>query len=343
MPTGRVTLKDIAEQIGVHPSTVSRVLNPATRDMVSQEVVERVTTTARSLGYRPNPLARGLKTQSSGNIGVFVPDLTNPMFPEIVRGAEAVLIDAGYTPILANTKNDRERKLMLVDHLRQRQIDGIIIITALRNDPIIAACRENGIPVVVSDRGIGETELPGVIIDDQSGMRSVVAHLKGLGHRKIALVSGPQDLSPSISRHSAALKALHQQDIEVDSNLIVFCDDFSRDSGHRACRSLLERDQSFTAIITSNDIYAIGAIAELRTRGLRCPTDVSVTGYNGIRPTRWLSPSITTVDLPKRKMGQHLAEIMLERLKNPAGKLERIVILPTLIERESSGPVRERQ
>ncbi|MDA0238555.1 MAG: LacI family DNA-binding transcriptional regulator [Proteobacteria bacterium] len=340
MPTERVTLKDIAEQIGVHPSTVSRVLNPATRDMVSQDVIERVTTTARSLGYRPNPLARGLKTQSSGNIGVFVPDLTNPMFPEIVRGAEAVLVDAGYTPILANTKNDRERKLMLVDHLKQRQIDGIIIITALRNDPIIATCRENAIPVVVSDRGIGETELPGLIIDDQYGMRSVVSHLVAFGHRRIALISGPQQLSPSISRHSAALKAFHERNIEVDSNLITFCNDFSREAGHRACRTLLDRDRSFTAIITLSDIYAIGAIAELRDQGLSCPGDISVTGYNGIRPTKWLSPSITTVDLPKREMGRRMAEIMLHRLKNPAGEVERIVIRPTLIERESSGPVR---
>ena len=340
MPTGRVTLKDIAEQIGVHPSTVSRVLNPATRDMVSQEVVEKVTTTARSLGYRPTPLARGLKTQSSGNIAVFVPDLTNPMFPEIVRGAESVLIDAGYTPILANTKNDRERKLMLVDHLKQRQIDGIIIVTALRNDPIIAACRQNGIPVVVSDRGIGETELPGLIIDDQFGMRSVVSHLVALGHQKFALISGPQRLSPSISRHSSALKALHERRIAVDPDLVTFCDDFSRDAGHRACRALLDQDKAFTAIITSNDIYAIGVVAELRDQGLNCPGDISVTGYNGIRPTKWLSPSITTVDLPKRMMGQRMAEIMLQRLKNPAGVPERHVIRPTLIERESSGPVR---
>lgn len=341
MPTGRITLKDIAEQIGVHPSTVSRVLNPATRDMVSQDVAERVTTTARALGYRPNPLARGLKTQSSGNIGVFVPDLTNPMFPEIVRGAESVLIDAGYTPILANTKNDRERKLMLVEHLKQRQIDGIVIVTAFRNDPIIAACRENAIPVVVSDRGIGETELPGLIIDDQYGMRSVVSHLLRLGHQRIALISGPQQLSPSVSRHSAALKAMHASSIDVDPNLITFCDDFSRDSGHRASRDLLDRDRSFTAIITSNDLYAIGAIAELRDQGLSCPEDISVTGYNGIRPTKWLTPSITTVNLPKQEMGRRMAEIMLKRLKDPTGKPERIVIRPTLIERDSSGPVRQ--
>ncbi len=340
MVTERVTLKDIAQKVGVHPSTVSRVLNRETRDMVSPEVVERVTATARELGYRPNPLARGLKTRSSGNIGIFVPDLTNPLFPEIVRGAEAVLIEAGLTPILANTKNDRERKLMLVEHLRQRQIDGIIIISAIRNDPIIASCRENDIPVVVSDGGIGETELPGLILDDQSGMRSVVAHLTRLGHRKIALMSGPRHLSTAVSRHAAALKAIHEQDIDVDSRLIRFCEDFSTEAGRHACRLLLDQKIDFTAIITTHDHYAMGVIAAMYNRNLQCPADYSVTGYNGIRHSKWLKPSITTVELPKREMGARMAEIMLRRLKDPGGEVERVVIHPTLIERQSTGPSR---
>jgi len=341
MPSERVRLKDIAQQLGVHPSTVSRSLNPATRDMVSPEVVEKVTTTAKALGYRPNPLARGLKTRTSGNIGVFVPDLTNPLFPEIVRGAEAVLLKAGLTPILANTKNDHDRKLMLVDHLLQRQIDGIIIITAVKNDPIIAACRENDIPVVVSDRGIGETEVPGLIIDDQFGMRSVVAHLVQLGHRKMALISGPQHLSTSVSRHTAALRAMHEHDIEVDPDLITFCKDFSTDSGRHACRILLDQGKAFTAIITVNDHYAMGVNAELYDRNLQCPAEFSVSGYNGIRQAKWLKPSITTVELPKWEMGMRMAEIMPQRLKDPGAEIERVVIRPTLIERQSTASVRK--
>ena len=340
MPSERVRLKDIAQQVGVHPSTVSRVLNPATRDMVSPEVVEKVTATAKAMGYRPNPLARGLKTQTSGNIGVFVPDLTNPLFPEIVRGAEAVLVEAGLTPILANTKNDHDRKLMLVDHLLQRQIDGIIIITALRDDPIITACREYDIPVVISDRGVGETEVPGLIIDDQFGMRSVVAHLVQLGHRKMALISGPQHLSASVSRHTSALRAMHEHNIEVDSDLITFCEDFNPESGRRACRILLDQGKEFTAFITANDHYAMGVNAELYDRKLACPAEFSVTGYNGIRQTKWLQPSITTVELPKREMGMRMAKIMLQRLKDPGGKIERVVIRPTLIERQSTASVR---
>jgi LacI family transcriptional regulator len=341
MPTERIRLKDIAQQLGVHPSTVSRVLNPATRDMVSPELVEKITTTAKALGYRPNPLARGLKTRTSGNIGVFVPDLTNPMFPEIVRGAEEVLIEAGLTPILANTKNDRDRKLMLVDQLLQRQIDGIIIITALKDDPIVAACRENDIPIVISDRGIGETEVPGLIIDDQFGMRSVVAHLVQLGHRKMALISGPQNLSTSLSRHTGALRAMHEFNIEIDPGLITFCKDFSTESGRRACRVLLDQEKAFTAIITANDHYAMGVNAELYDRDRQCPGEFSVTGYNGIRQTKWLKPSITTVELPKREMGMRMAKIMLQRLKDPGAAIERVVIRPTLIERESTASVRK--
>jgi LacI family transcriptional regulator len=230
---------------------------------------------------------------------------------------------------------------MLVDHLMQRQIDGIIIITGLRNDPVIAACRENDIPVVVSDRGIGETELPGLIIDDQFGMRSVVTHLIQLGHRKMALISGPQHLSTSLSRHTAALEAMHEHNIDVNSGLITFCKDFSADSGRQACRILLDQGNSFTAIITANDHYAMGVNAKLYDRNLQCPADFSVTGYNRIRQTKWFKPSITTVELPKWEMGVRMATIMLQRLKDPGAEIERVVIRPTLIERRSTASVRK--
>ncbi len=342
MGSERVTLKDIAEKVGVHPSTVSRVLNPATRAMVSPEVVEEVTETARALGYRPNPLARSLKTQSSGIVGIFVPDLTNPLFPEIVRGAETVLVEAGYTPVLANTKNDRDRKLMLVDHLKQRLIDGIIVVSGLRDDPLIEACRQNEIPVIVSDRGIGAGDIPGLQMDDDFGMRAMVSHLQDLGHREIALVSGPQRLATSESRHRAALGALAQRGIAISEERIAFCEDFSPEAGRQAFRTLMEGSPNITAILTANDQYAIGAIAEMYEMGMTCPGDMSVTGYNGIRHTRWLKPPITTIELPKRQMGMKMASLMLDRLASPAGKIERAVIRPTLVVRQSTAsPLRK--
>ena len=339
MVSERVTLKDVAERVGVHPSTVSRVLNPATRAMVSPEVVEKVTKTARELGYRPNPLARSLKTRSSGIVGIFVPDLANPMFPEIVRGAESILVEAGYTPVLANTRNDRDRKLMLVDHLRQRQIDGIIIITALRNDPVMETCRENGIPVVVSDRGIGESDLPGLVIDDDHGMRAMVSHLRALGHRELALISGPRHLSTSASRHRAAVGALSEQGIELLPDRNACCADFSIEAGRKACRFLIENAGNITGTLTTNDQYAIGAIAELYAMGRSCPKDMSITGYNGIRHTQWLRPPITTIELPKREMGMKMAKIMLDRLTDPKKEIERAIIQPTLVVRHSTARV----
>ena len=199
----RVKLIDVASAAGVHPGTASRALNPATRDQVSRETSRRVVLAAQRLGYVPNTLARGLRTARSYVVGMVVPDITNPLFPPIVRGAEQLLSEAGYTLVLTDTDNDMGTERRQVEQLRARGADGFIIATARWQDPLLDELADSGLPAVLVNRNTSSHALPYVGGDERTGVGLAVEHLVGLGHRRIAYVAGPQDTSTGRERASA--------------------------------------------------------------------------------------------------------------------------------------------
>ena len=198
-----VTLRDVAQVAGVHPATVSRALNEETRALVNEETARRVLKAAEKLGYRPNPIARGLKTNRSYTIGVLIPDLTNPLFPPILRGIEDRLETAGYTPLIANTDNDPERELLDSQTMRARQVDGIIAATARRDHRLHDALLEAGIALVLVNRRQDQLPVSSATADDRMGMRLSVEHLVSLGHTRIAHLGGPLDYSTGLDRHDS--------------------------------------------------------------------------------------------------------------------------------------------
>src|SRR5215471_5573141 len=189
----RVKLTDVARMAGVHPGTASRALNPATRDQVSRETSRRVARVAQQLGYVPNPLARGLRTARSYIVGMVVPDVTNPIFPPIVRGAEQVLSESGYTLVLTDTDNNAATERRQIEQLRARGMDGFIVATARWEDPILDELADLGIPAVLVNRRSASPRLPYVGGDERTGVQLAVDHLVELGHRRIAYLAGPQD------------------------------------------------------------------------------------------------------------------------------------------------------
>ena len=336
----RVTLRDVARQVGVHPSTVSRVLNPATRGMVSSEIAERVTETARALGYRPNPIAYGLRTNRSFTIGVVLPDLTNPVFPPMVRGIEATLEAAGYTAIIANTDNDPTRAGKIIDIMRSRQVDGLIVGTARLDDPLVTECLEDGIPLVLINRRVEDGRIPSVAADSAVGMSAVVHHLVGLGHRRIAHIAGPQYLSTGRARLRGVRNALAAHGIADDPALIVYGESFTVEEGRRCTDQLIDSGAAFTAIVCANDLLAIGCYESLDRHGRACPGDVSVTGYNDIRFMDKLRPPLTTVRIPTHEIGTEAARTLLERMRDPATPAREVRLEPELIVRGSTGPAK---
>ena len=221
------------------PSTVSRALRPATQNMVRPDTLARVRATAEILGYRANPFARGLKNQRSMTIGMLLPDLANPLFPPIVRGIEDGLRTDGYVLILANTDRDQARERSLVDALMARRIDGLVLATAERTYPLLDELAAARIPVVLVNRTVDAPAVPTVTSDVHQGVGLAVKHLVELGHRRIAHVGGPRSVSTGFSRYQYFLAWMQSLGLDVDNDLVVFADWFTKDLGARACDELL--------------------------------------------------------------------------------------------------------
>jgi LacI family transcriptional regulator len=333
-----VTLRDVARRAAVHPGTVSRALNEETRALVNQATAQRVIDAAEELGYKPNPIARGLKTNRSYTVGVLIPDLTNPLFPPIVRGIEDRLGEAGYTSLIANTENDPERERADVLALRTRQVDGFIAATARHDHELLAEMVAAGERVVLVNRRLADGSLPAVTGDDREGMRLAVEHITALGHTRIAHLAGPQELSTGNQRYLGFLDAMRAAAVTPDPELVRFGGAFTEAEGARACRDLLDAGRAVTAIVAGNDLMALGCYDVLEERGLRCPGDVSVIGFNDMRFANRFNPPLTTIRLPHYEIGAAAADLLLERLQDPTAQARQLMLEPTLVVRASTAP-----
>jgi LacI family transcriptional regulator len=333
-----VTLRDVARRAAVHPGTVSRALNVETRALVNEETARRVINAAEELGYKPNPMARGLKTNRSYTVGVLIPDLTNPLFPPIVRGIEDRLGEAGYTSLIANTENDPERERADVLALRTRQVDGFIAATARQDHELLAEMVAAGERVVLVNRRLPDGSLAAVTGDDREGARLAVEHIIGLGHTRVAHLGGPQELSTGNQRYHGFVDAMRAAGITPDPRLVRFGRAFTESEGARICRELLEDGRAFTAIVAGNDLMALGCYDVLEERGLTCPADVSVIGFNDMRFADRFNPPLTTIRLPHYEIGAAAAELLLERLQDADVGPRQVTLDPSLVVRASTAP-----
>lgn len=336
------TLRDVARLAGVHPGTVSRALNPQTRGLVNERTARRVLDAAHELGYRPNPIARGLRTNRSHTIGVLVPDLMNPLFAGIVRGIEDGLSVAGYTPLIANTDNDADRERGAFEAMSARQVDGFIAATARRDHWLLAERVPTGLKLVLVNRRVDSDAIPAVTGDDHEGVRLAVEHLADLGHRRIANVAGSQTLYTGWSRHRGFLDAMGEYGLELEPDLVAFSETFTVSEGERCCGELLDRRGDLTAIVAGNDLLALGCFDALEARGLRCPGDVSVVGYNDMPFVDRFRPALTTVRVPHYELGATAAELMLEQLQSVQVPPRQLALAPELVVRSSTASPRER-
>lgn len=335
-----VTIAEVAARAGVHPATVSRALSPATEHRINPATVRRVKESARELGYVTNVMARSLRTKTSMTIGVILPDLTNPIFPPIVRGAESVLGPKGYTTLIANTDGHDEVERHSFESLLQRRADGFIVATGHSEHPLLQEAFKRGVNVVTVNRGSPEAPFPGVTADNAGGMRALVEHLLALGHRTLLHLAGPHGFITAASRAEGFLAATASQRGVTAS--IVELSALSIDAGLRATTEAIKLARRPDAIVAGNDLVAVGALRAIRAAGLRCPDDISVTGFNDINFAADFAPSLTTVRIPHFEMGAHAAKLLLEALSSPRtmapGEEPATVVLPSkLIIRDSTG------
>ena len=336
MPKKRIRIQDVARAAGVHASTVSRVLNPRTRGLVSQAVGARIESLVRKLGYSPDPAASGLRTRRSATIGVLIPDIANPVFPLILRGIEQALAAAGYTAIIANTDNDAARARAALERLAARRIDGIIIATATRRDALIGQCGALELPAVLVNRAADGRKVSAVINDDRAGIALAVAHLHALGHRSIGHVAGPGNISTGQARHAGFLAAIKA--LGLPAPPVTAADSYSIAAGERACTQLLGTGRTLrvSAIVAANDLLALGCYDAMKRRGLACPRDISVTGFNDMAFADRFDPPLSSVRIPHRVMGEEAARLLLAQIADPRAPRQEIKLQPELVVRGST-------
>lgn len=337
---GPATLTDVAQLANVHPSTASRALNARTREKVSAATVVRVLDAAHRLDYQPNSLARGLKMSRTFTIGMLVPDLTNPLFPPIVRGIEDRLRRSGWTLVLANTDNDDAKERSLLAAMLSRRVDGLILATARREYPLLDEIMGSGIPSVMVNRTTETSTVSSVTVDDHSGIGQAVRHLVSLGHRRIAHVGGAQTLSTGYLRYHAFLSWMHAEGLEVDPAAVEFAAWFQEEGGARAFATLFARGADFSAVVCGNDLIALGCYDVLRARGLDCPGDISIVGYNDIPFNDKFSPPLTSVRLPHHLIGEQAADMLVAAIEEPGTPVRDVRLAPELVVRGSTAPPR---
>jgi LacI family transcriptional regulator len=336
------TIRDVARRAEVHPGTASRALNEATLSLVKPETAERVMAAALALGYKPDYLARSFKTRRTFSIGVVIPDINNPLFPPIVRGVEDRLATSGYFALLANTENDVEREGRIIEGMLGRRIDGLLLATARRKDPLLAELGRQGIAVVLVNRVVEDHPFSSVSSDDRAGARMVIEHPVGLGHRQIAHVAEPQSLSTGYHRYRGFLSSMTDSGLKAGKSTVAFAARFSIAEGLRCATQLLSRPAPPTAIIAANDMLALGCYTAPERLGLTCPDDVSVVGFNDMPFIDRVHPPLTTVRIPQYELGAHAADLLLERVAEPATPIKIVLLAPQLVVRGSTGPALQR-
>jgi LacI family transcriptional regulator len=330
----RVTIADVAALAGVHPGTVSRALNTETQDQVNRETAQRVREAAKQLGYTVNPIARGLRTRSSMTIGVIIPDLTNPIFPPIVRGIDSYLSPRGYTTVVVNTDGSDETERQLFESLIQRQVDGLIFATGHSGPSMAAEAYRRGIHAVMVNRDSRGVPYPAVVGDDAQGIRASLEHLAGLGHRRILHLAGPMGFSTSEIRARAFDEGCRELGLE---GRIVETAAYSVDEGQRVMDGVLDGGHAApTAVVAGNDLLALGVYHSLRSHGLRCPEDVSVVGFNDMPFAGDFQPAMTTVRTPHFDLGAESARVLLDRIADSGLPTVRVVLPVELIIRAST-------
>lgn len=333
----RATLREVADKAGVHPATASRALNAATEAMVNPATAARIQKVAKELGYSPNPIARSLKTSRSSSIGLVIPDLTNPLFPPIVRGIEDVLRPVGYNAWIVNTDNRQDLEATAVESFRQRHVEGFVFATAHLEHPLLEEMAASNTPMVLVNRKIANSDIPSVTSDDAAGIALGMQHLVELGHTKIVHLAGPQDISTGMARRKAFREKLEDHRLPQGPERIHYCGTWSEEAGARGTLALLDSGVEFTAVVAGNDQLALGAYDALAERGISVPDDVSVVGFNDMPFMDKVSPTLTTIRIPHYDIGTEAARLLLEVLNDPTRHPRSLLLPLTLVVRGSTG------
>lgn len=331
----RVTIKDIAKALDVSISTVSRALkdNPE----ISLKTRELIKKTAKDMNYRPNPIAVALKTSKSHTIGIIVPKIVNTFYAAVVEGIEEVADKHGYQVFVSSTNEDFQKEKKYVNAYLNSRADGVILSLSRGTEDFdhIQHLQDLGVPTVLFDRTTKNLKIPRVVTDDAQAAYKAVTHLINGGAKNIAMLSGPKHLLIGRNRARGYKNALEKEGISFDPELVVHSD-FTIEKAQAAAKELLE-NKEVDAIFCLNDDLAIGAVYAAKELGLKIPTELAIVGFYNSKRSRYMNPSISTVDLNPHEVGVLTAGLLFEQITSGEVDNEKELIVPSnLIIRESS-------
>ena len=331
----RATLKDIAQRTGFSISTISRVLHDSSkRYKISDETKQLIKKAADELGYRPNTLARGLRLQQTNEIGIVVPDISNPFFSALIKSFATELRRGGYNFIVYESDENISLERASIKSLLEKRVDGFIVASVGQDFSHLQTLHETGIPLVTVDRCFDALDVDSVSVDNEKGTRLAVSHLIREGHSRIAFIQGLPGTYANEARLHGYKIALEQAGIPIDERLIVG-DDFRSMNGYLETKLLLNLASPPSAIFTAGDLIALGALEACRENGFRIPDDVSLATFDDPVFASYLSPALTAVEQPIAKMAEMAVAMLYRRIRSPHDERRQVLLEPKLNIRNS--------
>lgn len=332
----QITIDDIARMAGVSKATVSRVINHKAEG-VGDETRNRVQQLIDDLDYKPNLLARGIVTSKTKTIGLIIPDITNPFFPEIIKSVESYANENGYAVIFGNTDFSLQKEESYISTFIAKRVDGIVLTSVAGNASTIhSRLQKYNVPCVLLDRSMEHMEYgAGVFVDNEYALFMACEYLIRNNNKEIAFISGPMELSTSRERLEGYTTALLQYGIPYNKQLIRY-GNYTLESGYQAVLDLYNDKVSFTGIIAANDIMAIGAMRALKKLGFHVPDDVEVIGFDNIEFSAMVDPPLTTIQQPVYQMGQVATKILLTLIDGKEPELRLVRLQPSIVLRSTT-------
>jgi len=331
------TIHDVAKRAGVGIATVSRTLHNSAR--LRPETAAKVRQAIEELGYRPNTYAQSLASGRSHMLGLVVSDISNPFFPALVKSFEEAALAAGYDVFVASTNYDPARTALCVERMIERKLDGVAIMTSEIDRSLTDSFARRKVPLVFLDVGKPGRGVSNVKIDYAQGIAEAVRHVRELGHRRIAFISGPVNLRSAWERREAFLERLNEPSDGPPDELMIEEGNHKVDGGLQAMLRLLARHPHPTAVLASNDLTAIGALRGIRQAGLRVPEDISVVGFDDIQMAEFTEPPLTTVRLQQSEVASLACSALLQSIRTPGMGAE-LAVATSLVIRSSTAQAR---
>lgn len=332
----KITINDIAKMAGVSKGTVSRVINDK-NEGVGEEVRHRVKSIIEEVGYKPNQLARSIVTSKSKTIGLIIPDITNPFFPKLVRGIEDYAFSKGYTVFLCNSDENIKKEEYYLCNFIEKRVDGIILTPSRKSSiKLNQLLRDYDRPVAVVDRQVKGLNCDIFVSSDNiKGAYLGVSYLINQGYRNIAFFGGDEDLSNTTQRYEGYLKALHENNIKINPEIVLY-GRYTLNSGENLMEQLLDKQPQFDAVFATCDLLAIGAIRILKKHLIKVPEDIAVMGYDNIYISELIEPPLTTVEQKIYEIASKVTQMLIAKIEGEKIEETEILIEPGLIIRKTA-------